>query len=218
MATKSNTTVKKTKEVVSTTEFNKLKKQLLETQELLRQMIDNKVSNVNNTKSAEKYEDEDVIFTSLGSGLINISTGGNGMGDIYQLENFGDEISVSYSKSRELIRNNKSFFTRGLIFINDEGLVKKEGLSEVYKNLLDKEGIVNLISGNYNDFEKIFKNMSDGQKNIIKKIIIDKLGRNEKIDMNIISLIDTLSPKNDNGLDMSIIEAVEYNKKLISKE
>lgn len=185
---------------IESTELENLKQQV----ELLKSMVFNK-------EKENIDKDRDIPFISLSLGTLNLSTEGDGKGDIFTFEHFGDNLMIPMTQAKQIIRKNKNFIREGLVYIDDEEFIKSERLTSSYKNILSKEEIESLITKKKKDFESTFNNMTKSQQELIAGLIVDKIRKDEEVDMNIIQVINT-------SLKTDLIREVEDFKLLLKNE
>lgn len=188
---------------IESTELENLKQQV----ELLKSML----SMVSNKEKENIDKDRDIPFISLSLGTVNLSTEGDGKGDIFTFEHFGDNLMIPMTQAKQIIRKNKNFIREGLVYIDDEEFIKSERLTSSYKNILSKEEIESLITKKKKDFESTFNNMTKSQQELIAGLIVDKIRKDEEVDMNIIQVINT-------SLKTDLIREVEDFKLLLKNE
>lgn len=177
-------------ENVSKKEYDLLAKQLKEMQEKFNQIL-NAQQPVQNITQYIGDNNKDVSVTSLTVGLLNLSTEGYGAGEIYTFHNIGEEQTIPLEDLKKIIKNNKSFVEGGNIFINDDEVVKSQKLTNVYKKLLSYDEIQGLFNKDRRAFEKVFTNMTKNQKETLKRIVFEKLNKDDKsVDMNIVQVMN----------------------------
>lgn len=192
----------------NTEELKKLKKELNELKKLLAQATE---TSVNQNNNVPMNNDRDILFTSLYPGILNLSTEGNGVGDIYTFNEFGSELNIPYQEARQIIRKNRRFATEGYFFISDDDIIKSERLESDYKTILDKNKILNLFEVSGDKFRKIFENMTGAQQDILHQIVVKKLKNNENVDMNVVYVINET-------LKCDVLDESKNDKKLEEKE
>lgn len=192
-------TKSKNTNTVSKTEYDKMKKQFEDLQNLVMQMVGNNLTNLSaNVNSGKIDNNKDITLTSLTVGELNLSTEGRGQGEIYTFSKFGEEQVIPYEDLKKIIKNNKKFIENGSVFINDDEVIKEQRLTNVYKKLLSYEEINKLFNEDKQTFEKIFQGMTSAQKETLRGIIYDKLDENIKsVDMNIVQILN-----DDLGIDI----------------
>lgn len=195
MATAKNSSTKKSSSTVSKKQYDEMQKQMEALQELVNKLMGGVATNeptpVQNITQYIGDNNKDVPVTSLTVGQLNLSTEGYGRGAIYTFEQIGEEQVIPYEDLKKIIKNNKSFVEGGNFFINDDEVIKNQRLTNVYKKLLSYDEMQDLFSKDRTAFEKIFTNMTENQKETLKRIIFEKLEQNEKnVDMNIVQVIN----------------------------
>lgn len=195
MATAKNSSTKKSSSTVSKKQYDEMQKQMEALQELVNKLMGGVATNeptpVQNITQYIGVNNKDVPVTSLTVGQLNLSTEGYGRGAIYTFEQIGEEQVIPYEDLKKIIKNNKSFVEGGNFFINDDEVIKNQRLTNVYKKLLSYDEMQDLFSKDRTAFEKIFTNMTENQKETLKRIIFEKLEQNEKnVDMNIVQVIN----------------------------
>ena len=202
-------TTKKNTNTVSKKDYDNLLKQLQSMQEMVNQITSqNEVKPVQNITQYIGENNKDVPVISLTMGQLNLSTEGYGNGEVYTFNSIGEEQTIPLEDLRKIIKNNKTFVEGGNVFINDDEVVKNQKLTNIYKKLLSYEEMQSLFDKDRHAFEKIFSNMTKNQKETFKKIICDKLIKDEKsVDMNIVQIVN-------DTLNVDIINDVRNHKKL----
>ena len=176
--------------------------------ELVNDMISKMGSTVETPKRDISGVDRDVLFISLCLGTLNLSTARNGGGEIYTFHEFGEEQMIPYSDAKNIVKNNKSFIKGGKVFIDDEDLIKNERLTKDYENILDYKGLSQLFKEDVPTFEKIFKSIPKGQQESFADILIQKIIKGEKIDRNLIYIVNQ-------ELNIDIEEKIQNGKNLM---
>lgn len=159
----------------------------------------------NNSNSTSNPTDEDILVISMCNWKLNLSTEPMGAGTIYAFDSFGEEQMIPKDDLKRIVKVNSKFAKEGLFYIADEDFIKSEKLSSVYSKLLDVDGMISLLNSNKNNFEKIFKSLSEIQKDTFIDLVSKKLLNNEEVDMNIVSICSKISGRN-------IVEEVEQAK------
>ncbi len=177
-----------------------LKKQM-ELMQMALNMISSKSSN----------EERDIPFISLNIGVLNLSTEGNGRGEVYTFKSFGEEKVIPESHAKQIVRKNSRFIKSGLVYIDDKEFIDKARLKTDYTKILSKDEILGLFNKSKSEFEKIFTKISKEQKETIASLIADKLLNSQEVDMNIVKIIN-------NELNINIDEEVANVKKLKNNE
>ena len=192
---------------------NEAKEQGLD-EDKVKELFNEMMSKVNTNLSVESPKkevlgmDRDVLFISLCLGTLNLSTARNGGGEIYTFHEFGEEQMIPYSDAKNIIKNNKSFIKGGKVFIDDEDIIQNERLTKDYEKILDYKGLSQLFKEDVQTFEKIFQGIPRGQQESFADILIQKIIKGEKIDRNLIYIVNQ-------ELNIDIEEKIQNGKNLI---
>lgn len=192
---------------------NKAKEQGLD-EDKVKELFNEMMSKVNANLSVESPKkevlgmDRDVLFISLCLGTLNLSTARNGGGEIYTFHEFGEEQMIPYSDAKNIIKNNKSFIKGGKVFIDDEDIIQNERLTKDYEKILDYKGLSQLFKEDVQTFEKIFQGIPRGQQESFADILIQKIIKGEKIDRNLIYIVNQ-------ELNIDIEEKIQNGKNLM---
>lgn len=192
---------------------NEAKEQGLD-EDKVKELFNEMMSKVNANLSAESPKkevlgmDRDVLFISLCLGTLNLSTARNGGGEIYTFHEFGEEQMIPYSDAKNIIKNNKSFIKGGKVFIDDEDIIQNERLTKDYEKILDYKGLSQLFKEDVQTFEKIFQGIPRGQQESFADILIQKIIKGEKIDRNLIYIVNQ-------ELNIDIEEKIQNGKNLM---
>ena len=192
---------------------NEAKEQGLD-EDKVKELFNEMMSKVNANLSVESPKkevlgmDRDVLFISLCLGTLNLSTARNGGGEIYTFHEFGEEQMIPYSDAKNIIKNNKSFIKGGKVFIDDEDIIQNERLTKDYEKILDYKGLSQLFKEDVQTFEKIFQVIPSGQQESFADILIQKIIKGEKIDRNLIYIVNQ-------ELNIDIEEKIQNGKNLM---
>jgi hypothetical protein len=192
---------------------NEAKEQGLD-EDKVKELFNEMMSKVNANLSVESPKkevlgmDRDVLFISLCLGTLNLSTARNGGGEIYTFHEFGEEQMIPYSDAKNIIKNNKSFIKGGKVFIDDEDIIQNERLTKDYEKILDYKGLSQLFKEDVQTFEKIFQGIPRGQQESFADILIQKIIKGEKIDRNLIYIVNQ-------ELNIDIEEKIQNGKNLM---
>jgi hypothetical protein len=188
-------------------EMSALKRELEE----LRALI--KLGNVGAPAKVETYDDEEVVLVSLYDGTLNLWTEKNNSGELYKFTGFGEEQPVPLNHAKSIIRNQKSFLSKGYFYIENSKLHKDRTIRDSTKNILEKEAFVNLMSAKPKNFEKLFADIPQGQKKVFADVLVAKIVEQENVDMNIVKIVG-----DEVDMDLfSVAEGIKYLRKNIDK-
>lgn len=158
-------------------------------------------------QSNNKQEDEsglnadtDITVISQCVGELTLSTEGLGRGTRYSFLNFGEVQDIPFGDLRDIVKNNKSFAQNGLFYIVNDEVVSKLRLKQYYNRMISNEDMNTLFDKDANTFIELYKLATDGQKEVIINMIVDKKLKGETIDANILITLGQLSGKDLIGL------------------
>lgn len=149
-----------------------------------------------------------VMVMSLCYGILNLGNGGNNT--IVQFSKYGETRPVLYSTLINIVNHNLRFAQTGKFYILDKDAVYHLGLSDYYKKLIPNEIINNITDYSPNAIESIISNIDDEQKEVIVKILSEKIYKGSTLDANKINLISELSGKD---IMKKVEEMRTYTKK-----
>lgn len=196
---------KKTETAVKKTETNKddmllaLSKQIEEmNKKLLELSEENKALKENTTKETQAEElnsDTEIPVVSMCVGKLVISTLGNGLGNIYRFEKFGEIQDIPFGDLKEIVKNKPYFAKEGAFYIANEEAVKKLRLTRDYENIISNKMFETLLNQNAEVVVEAYKTAPDLQKSQVVSLIEDKLASGADIDGNILIKIGKLCGK-----------------------
>lgn len=146
--------------------------------------------------SAPTNTDREVSFVSLTPGMLNLSTEGNGQGQVYSFDHFGQIHFIPYSEAKMILKNQPHFARAGYFYIDDEELIKNSQLTVAYKTIIDQATFEELFTTSPSAFSKIFKGIPEAQRESFADMLAKKLYDGEKIDMNIVQEVNTITRRN----------------------
>jgi hypothetical protein len=163
----------------------------------------------------DEYEDEIdispqkyVTVISLTPNQLNLSTQPGGKGKVVTFNTFGEQKRIMYSNLVDIMDSAPGFLERGCYYIAEKRVIRKHGLDDLYKTILTKQVIENMLSESMSDEDvtTLYKSANPTQQGVIIDLITRKIMSDEKsIDMNMVANISKIS-----GVD--ILKQVEDNK------
>lgn len=170
--------------VVDTTvsENEALKSQIVEMKaqmELMAQMMAAKAEAVKPV--SQPKNDRMITFVNLTNGTAVLR--GN---QIWTLEGRYATRSFLEREARIIVNNMPNMIRSGMVYITDAQFVRDNDLSDAYMNILSDEDMKNLLAKDANYVIDVYKNVADGQKQIIVDMIIEQRMAGKKIDSNIL--------------------------------
>ena len=147
--------------------------------ELMAQMMAAKVESVKPV--SEPTKDRMITFVNLTNGSAVLR--GN---QIWTLEGRYATRSFLEREARIIVNNMPNMIRSGMVYITDAQFVKDNDLADAYMNILSDEDMKNLLAKDANYVIDVYKNVADGQKQIIVDMIIEQRMAGKKIDSNIL--------------------------------
>lgn len=137
----------------------------------------------------EVSPNKQIMIMSLCYGSLNLSDDNTGK-TVLRLSKYGECKPVLYSTLINIVNSNRRFAETGKFYILDKDAVYHLGLSEFYKNLISKDIIDNILNYSPNIIESIIKTIDSEQRDLLIRILCDKVYRKENIDINKILFIE----------------------------
>lgn len=166
-----------------------LKAQIVEMKaqmELMAQMMTNKSNeSVHSTKN-----DRMITFVNLTNGTAILKGNQN-----WALEGQYASRSFLEREARIIVNNMPNMIRSGMVYIADSQFVRDNDLADVYMNMLSDTDLKNLLAKDASYVIDMYKNVSDGQKQIIIDMIFEKRRAGEKVDGNILTELSELCGK-----------------------
>ena len=176
--------------VTDKSENEALKAQIAEMKaqmELMAQMMAVKAESV---KPAPQKNDRMITFVNLTNGTATLR--GN---QIWRLEGRYASRPFLEREARIIVNNTPNLIRSGMVYITDAQFVKDNDLSDAYMNILSDNDMKNLLAKDANYVIDMYKNVADGQKQIIVDMIIEQRRAGKKIDSNILVELGELCGK-----------------------
>lgn len=137
----------------------------------------------------EYNADTEVEVFSNTVGTLTLSTGGMGQGVLYRFENFGDSQYISLGDLKEICKSMPTFAQQGYFTIKDMKAVKYLKLTRYYNRLVDGDALEHLFDKTADEVGELYDLASAGQKEQICSLVENKLLNKEKVDMNIVHVL-----------------------------
>ena len=176
--------------VTDKSENEALKAQIAEMKaqmELMAQMMAVKAESV---KPVSQKNDRMITFVNLTNGTAVLR--GN---QIWSLEGRYATRSFLEREARIIVNNTPNLIRSGMVYITDTQFVRDNDLSNAYMNILSDNDMKNLLAKDANYVIDMYKNVADGQKQIIVDMIIEQRRAGKKIDSNILVELGELCGK-----------------------
>lgn len=176
--------------VTDKSENETLKAQIAEMKaqmELMAQMMAVKAESV---KPSSQKNDRMITFVNLTNGTAVLR--GN---QIWSLEGRYATRSFLEREARIIVNNTPNLIRSGMVYITDAQFVRDNDLADAYMNILSDNDMKNLLAKDANYVIDMYKNVADGQKQIIVDMIIEQRRAGKKIDSNILVELGELCGK-----------------------
>ena len=202
-----------------TSEVDELKKQIEELRKLV-EGVSNGESEIGqeddfvNDDELKISGDDYIKVMSLCPYVLNLTTELKGKGKIFTFQKFGEVKRILYNDLVKILEVHPRFANEGLFIIMNSKVVRRHGLDESYDNILTKENIEKILSGNQSDAVNLFKIANPKQKEMIATIIIDRMVGGLEMDLN---LVDRLSREMDYRITDRVNEIKEMQESMKSE-
>ena len=137
-------------------------------------------------QTATDLEEEVVSLTHC---MLNLSTEGNGKGNVYTFLEFGERQLIPTSDLKMILKNNKEFALDGRFYISNTNLIKANNLTGAYKNIIKEDVFRELFSAPKGVFEKTFTSIPETQQRVFADLLMAKAYNNEDVDLNIVGIV-----------------------------
>jgi len=142
------------------------------------------------TKSSDSIDlDEDIDVISLCNGVLNLTTGGFGRGELYPFTEFGQTLPIPYRDLKEITKNNKTFLEKGYFYIDSQKARVALRVSKIYEKMPIAQDLITMLDKDADTIKKILTMMTSEQKTMVASLVIDKLFNGENLDMNLVKEI-----------------------------
>ena len=142
------------------------------------------------TEKSGVNKDRNITFVNLTNGTAVLR--GN---SFWKLEGRFASRTFLEREARIIVNNMPNMIRSGMVYITDAQFVEDNDLSEVYLNILSDKDLKELLSHDASYVVDVYKNVSEGQKNVIIDMIVDKVLAGEKVDNNVLVELGRLSGK-----------------------
>ena len=179
-------------------ENESLKKQMEEMKAQMEAMS-KMLAEAKSTPVAEKSgvnKDRNITFVNLTNGTAVLR--GN---SFWKLEGRFASRTFLEREARIIVNNMPNMIRSGMVYITDAQFVEDNDLSEVYLNILSDKDLKELLDHDASYVIDVYKNVSEGQKEVIINMIIDKKLAGEKVDNNVLVELGQLSGKDLINID-----------------
>lgn len=153
--------------------------------------------------------DEDIDVISLCNGVLNLTTGGFGKGELYEFHEFGQTLPVPYRDLKEIVKNNRSFLEKGYFYVDSQKARTALRISKLYDKMPVAQDLLTMLEKDVVAIKNILSAMTPEQKTMIASLVVDKLFNGERLDMNLVKEIG-------DSVDKDLSTIAKEKKELVS--
>ncbi len=133
-----------------------------------------------------------VEVMSLCPYTLTLHTQALGRGDRFEFRKFGEVKRIIYGDLVKVLENYRSFLESGYFYILNQKIVRRHGLDEIYKNILDRDMIMKIVDCDPKSAVKFYEKATKAQKEMIKVMLINRIN-NGTADLNVVSSISLVA-------------------------
>lgn len=180
-----------TEAVENTTSENELLKAQIAEMKAQMEMMAKMMSMQKQTESQLEAKSERMVtFVNLTNGVAVLRGNQN-----WTLDGQYSSRAFLEREARIIVNNMPNMIRSGMVYITDAQFVRDNDLSDAYLNMLSDEEMKTLLSKDAKYVVDVYKNVADGQKQIIVDMIIEQRKSGVKIDSNILVELGELCGK-----------------------
>lgn len=180
-----------TEVVENTTSENELLKAQIAEMKAQMEMMAKMMSMQKQTESQPETKSERMVtFVNLTNGVAVLRGNQN-----WTLDGQYSSRAFLEREARIIVNNMPNMIRSGMVYITDAQFVRDNDLSDAYLNMLSDEEMKTLLSKDAKYVVDVYKNVADGQKQIIVDMIIEQRKSGVKIDSNILVELSELCGK-----------------------
>lgn len=177
--------------VENTTSENELLKAQIAEMKAQMEMMAKMMSMQKQTESQPETKSERMVtFVNLTNGVAVLRGNQN-----WTLDGQYSSRAFLEREARIIVNNMPNMIRSGVVYITDAQFVRDNDLSDAYLNMLSDEEMKTLLSKDAKYVVDVYKNVADGQKQIIVDMIIEQRKSGVKIDSNILVELGELCGK-----------------------
>lgn len=180
-----------TEAIENTTSENELLKAQIAEMKAQMEMMAKMMSMQKQTESQPEAKSERMVtFVNLTNGVAVLRGNQN-----WTLDGQYSSRAFLEREARIIVNNMPNMIRSGMVYITDAQFVRDNDLSDAYLNMLSDEEMKTLLSKDAKYVVDVYKNVADGQKQIIVDMIIEQRKSGVKIDSNILVELGELCGK-----------------------
>jgi hypothetical protein len=155
--------------------------------------------------------DERIPVMSLCFNKLNLSVEPNGKGRNYSFTEFGQVKRIPYPDVANIINSQEKFLSNGIFYIMDSRVLEKHSLQDLYERILSKD-MLEKVFGLSKEAVTLYQKANNSQRELINRFFIDKMAKDELVDLNVVSEISKIS-----GIDL-LSQGRDAKERLRGKE
>ena len=159
------------------------------------------------SKASNTDEVRDIEIINLAVGQLILTTNGRSDGIHYEFTEQFKKLMVPETDLKQIIKAMPKTVESGLFFINDDEFVRKNGLTYVYRNIMNEETIRGFFTKPHKEAIELYENANKAQQDIIETMVVTKLLDGEDVDANILRDLGKATGKN--FMDIEPLEALK---------
>lgn len=146
---------------------------------------------------------------SLTPGGLSLRTNLNGSGKTFRFDKFGSTLSITYGDLQDVINTDRSFIEGGAVYICDSNVIKNHYYEDIYKKFLTVDTINNILTFSKDKIVEMVSNTTESIQEAVIAVIVDKINRNEYVDMN---KVEAIGKACKNPCDIHSLAVAKRNK------
>ena len=183
--------MEETNTINNVTSANELLKAQIAEMKAQMEMMAKMMSMQKQTESQPETKSERMVtFVNLTNGVAVLRGNQN-----WTLDGQYSSRAFLEREARIIVNNMPNMIRSGMVYITDAQFVRDNDLSDAYLNMLSDEEMKILLSKDAKYVVDVYKNVADGQKQIIVDMIIEQRKLGVKIDSNILVELGELCGK-----------------------
>lgn len=169
-----------------------LKKKLAEMEHALKRANSNYEASTSHDTESDTIPIEmnaRILVTSMTNGGVNMKTATDGSARHFRLEKIGQTIPIIYEHLINCINTDRWLFEEGLVYINDEKIVKEQVLEDFYKKFITPDKIENIMEFDTDTIKTMIGSATRTIQETIALLVAQKINDGSYIDMNKVEII-----------------------------
>lgn len=136
--------------------------------------------------------DKMITFVSLSQGSVMLR---GSAARPYEIDGQYKSRTFTETEARIIVNQMGGYMREGFVYIDDAEFVREAGLTDAYNNILTPKKLKTLLDNKPELVVSAYENTTDGQKDIIIRMVREKLAAGQYVDGNIVMRLSKLSGK-----------------------